>query len=237
MKILNIASGSKGNCYRVSDGQTVLMIECGITFKKIQEAFEFELFNVEGLLISHEHGDHCKALKQILNKTFIECYMSQGTSDKLELSGLDMQGTNIVRHKQIFKVGSFDIMPFNVNHDAYEPLGFLIVSGKEKLLFATDTFYLNYKFPGLTHIMLECNYSEEILEENVGSGLVNEYLRDRVKESHFSLENVKEFFKANDLTKVKEIHLLHLSGNNSDPELFKKEIQKLTGVPTYIKEK
>lgn len=175
-------------------------------------------------------GDHSKAVKNIM-AAGINCFVSYGTGKALSLSGHRMK---IVKAKTPFRIGTFQVMAFDVNHDAKEPTGFLIQSGKEKLLFATDTFYLKYKFLNLTHIMLECNYSATILEQNIKSGAVHESLRKRIEMSHFSLENVIEFFKANDLSELKEIHLIHLSDTNSNSEIFKTEIQKLTGVPTFI---
>ena len=85
--------------------------------------------------------------------------------------------------------------------------------------------------------MVECNYALDILQKNVTAGLVPTALKDRVLRSHFSLENVKEFLKANDLSKVQEIWLLHLSDGNSDAGRFKREIQELTGKEVYIARK
>src|SRR5699024_2678510 len=114
-------------------------------------------------------------------------------------------------------------------------LGFLMQSRNGgKLLFATDTYYVRYKFQGLTHMMIECNYSMDILEENIASGRVHKAMKRRLLKSHFSLENVKEFLKANDLSKVQEIHLMHLSDSNSDKDRFKREVQELTGKAVYI---
>jgi len=175
-------------------------------------------------------GDHSKSVKHIM-KAGIRCFMSEGTGKALNLYSHRLK---IVKAKKPFQVGTFGIMPFDVNHDASEPLGFLFQSGKDKLLFLTDSFYVKYRFPGLTHIMIETNYSKDLLEKNIKSGLVSESLRNRIVKSHFSLNNVKEFLKSNDLSKCKEIHLIHLSKNNSDPELFKKEIQGICGVPTFI---
>jgi phosphoribosyl 1,2-cyclic phosphodiesterase len=116
-----------------------------------------------------------------------------------------------------------------------EPVGFLLVNqAGEKLLYATDTYYIKYRFRGLTHIMIEANYSLDILRSNVENGTVAPELKNRLLRSHFSLENVKECLKANDLRNVKEIWLLHLSDGNSDAERFKREIQELTGKEVYV---
>src|SRR5690606_11861741 len=113
--------------------------------------------------------------------------------------------------------------------------GFLFANqAGEKLLYATDTYYIRYKFSGLTHIMVECNYSMDILRARVEAGLVEPALKHRILKSHFSLEHVKDFLKANDLSNVREIWLLDLSDGNSDAERFKREIQVLTGKMVFI---
>jgi phosphoribosyl 1,2-cyclic phosphodiesterase len=175
--------------------------------------------------------DHSKAVKDIM-RAGIDCYMSQGTADALSISGHRL---HIVRAKQQFRIGTWTILPFETQHDAAEPLGFLLANQDgEKLLYATDTYFIRYRFRGLTHIAVECNYSLDILRANVEAGMVEPALKSRILKSHFSLENVKEFLKANDLSKVQEIWLLHMSDGNSDSERFKREVMELTGKPTYI---
>lgn len=82
--------------------------------------------------------------------------------------------------------------------------------------------------------MIEANYSKDLLDQNVEMGLVPVTHKNRVIRSHMALETVKNFLKANDLSKVEAIYLIHLSEQNSDAEKFKREIQGLTGKPTYI---
>ena len=82
--------------------------------------------------------------------------------------------------------------------------------------------------------MVECNYSLDILKRNVDAGTVPKELKTRILKSHFSLENVKQFLRANDLSKVQEIWLLHLSDGNSNAERFKREIQELTGKMVFV---
>ena len=225
------ASGSSGNCYRITDGRTPLLLECGIQYKQIQKGCGFRLSEIKACLISHEHQDHSKAVRDVM-KAGIDCYMSAGTAEALGISGHRL---NIIKAKQQFRIGTWAILPFETQHDAAEPLGFLLANQDgERLLYATDTYYLKYKFRGLTHILVECNYALDILQKNVAAGTVPAAVKDRVLRSHFSLENVKGFLRANDLSEVREIHLLHLSDGNSDAERFKREIQGLTGKPVYI---
>ena len=162
----------------------------------------------------------------------IDCYMSRGTAEALGISGHRL---NIIKAKQPFWIGTWAILPFETQHDAAEPLGFLLANQeREKLLYATDTYYIRYRFQGLTHIMIECNYSLDILRTNVANGSVEPVLKNRILKSHFSLENVKKFLQANDLSKVQEIWLLHLSEKNSHEQRFKAEVQAMTGKPTYV---
>ncbi|AGK52006.1 MBL fold metallo-hydrolase [Bacillus sp. 1NLA3E] len=226
IEITALASSSKGNCYRVTDGHTPLLLECGINYREVQKGFDFRLSEVAGCLVSHEHGDHCKAVKDVL-KAGIDCYMSAGTAQGI---GVNHHRIKKVEAKKQFMLGSWTILPFDVQHDVSEPLGFLLVNQSgEKLLFATDTYYIKYRFQGLTHVMCECNYSREILIQNIINGSVPKVMKKRLERSHFSLEDVKDFLLSNDLKKVQEIWLLHLSDSNSNADQFKREIQELTG--------
>lgn len=231
IEIKVLASSSRGNCYYATDGVTPLLLECGISWKAIQQGLDFQTAELQGCLITHEHKDHCKALADVM-KAGIDCYMSAGTVKAL---GIDGHRIKTIKTQEQFDIGSWTILPFETQHDGEEPIGFLLANKEgDKLLFATDTYYIKYRFQGLTHIMLECNHSYDILDKNVESGALPLAMKNRLIQSHFSLENVKEFFKANDLSKVKEIYLLHLSDGNSDADRFKREIQQLTGKVVYV---
>lgn len=231
IEIIPLASGSRGNCYRVTDGRTPLLLECGIPYKEIQKALNFRVSEIAGCLVSHEHQDHSKAAKDMM-KAGIDCYMTKGTAETLSLTGHRLR---IVSARKQFQISSWFVLPFETQHDAVEPVGFLLANQDgDKLLYATDTFYIRYRFQGLTHIMVECNYSLDILNRNVEAGLVPKEMKSRLLKSHFSLENVKQFLRANDLSRVQEIWLLHLSDVNSDMERFKREIQELTGKMVFI---
>jgi phosphoribosyl 1,2-cyclic phosphodiesterase len=227
-----IASGSTGNCYRIESAGEVIMIECGIRFQRIREAFKFQLSRVCGCLLTHEHQDHAKAAKDLM-KAAVPVYMSAGTAGKLSLSG---HRAKTVKPLVKFQVGGFTVLPFPVQHDAAEPLGFLVRSKNgEKLLFITDSYFCRYRFPGVHHFLIECNYKAETLEKNIAAGLVSPSMENRIKRSHFELERVKEFFRANDLSHARGIWLIHISRGNGDPGLFKSEIEGITGVPVYVK--
>lgn len=230
MKLKVLGSGSSGNCYLLEGKEETLIIECGIKYKEILKGLNFDLSKVVGCLVSHEHKDHCKSIKDIMNNG-IDVYSSQGTFEAIGLTGYH---SILIKNGYQFKLGEFTILPFEIEHDAAEPLGFLI-QHKEmgKLLFITDSYYCQYSFNGLDHILIECNYSSEILEEKE----LPKGLKGRIIKSHFELENVKEFLKATDLKSGKEIVLIHLSDSNSNAAQFQEEIEKATGLPVYIADK
>ncbi|KZE66832.1 MBL fold metallo-hydrolase [Fictibacillus phosphorivorans] len=231
IEIKSFGSSSAGNCYYITDGRTPLLLEAGIKFKEVQRQLNFQTTSIAGCLISHEHGDHCKAIKEVL-KAGINCYMSPGTAGTLNIQH---HRIHTIPAKQQFRIGTWNILPFDVQHDVAEPYGFLLTNESgEKVLFATDTYYIRYKFKGLTHILVECNYSMDILDANIALGRTPAVMKKRLMRSHFSLENVKEFLKANDLSTVQEIWLLHLSDSNSNQNEFKKEIMQLTGKVVYV---
>jgi phosphoribosyl 1,2-cyclic phosphodiesterase len=232
MEITVIASGSSGNAYRISDGTTALLLDAGIPIKEIHKALNFRVHDLAGCLITHEHGDHVKAASD-LAKAGINIYASPGTIQAAGLSGHRIKAVQALKE---FRIGSFAILPFDVQHDAKEPLGYLITSAAtgEKLLYFTDSFYLKYRFDGLTHIMGECNYAVDIVENNIRNGLIPAELAVRLMKSHLSLEHFLGFLRSNDLRQIKQIYLLHLSDNNSDAERFKREVQRMTGVEVYV---
>jgi len=232
MNIKVIASGSSGNAYKVSDGKTALLLDAGIPLKALQRALNFRTRDLSGVLITHSHGDHSKAAKD-LAKAGINIYTSKGTIDACKLAGHRIKPVKALHE---LTIGTFKVLPFDVQHDAPEPLGFLLHSTAtgEKLLYFTDTYYIKYKFQGLTHIMGECNYSMEQVEKSIAAGYIPQELARRLIKSHMSLEHFLDLLKANDLSQVQQIYLLHMSSNNSNAERFKRAVQELTGTEVYV---
>ena len=227
MKILSIASSSSGNCYSISDGSSTLLVECGIPLKQIMK--NADLLHVDACLITHEHQDHSKAAKDIVK--YMPIYASFGTIKKLNVPLEQFYKLKTLQHNKSEIINSFLVIPFDTQHDAEEPLGFLIYSmvTKERVLFATDTYYIKCQFRNLDYIMVECNYSEDLLSDDL-----TKTERLRLLQSHFEFGNVKKFLSATDLSKCKRIYLLHLSDRNSDEKRFQKEIEALTGIPVEV---
>ena len=230
MDIRVLASGSAGNCYRVSDGQTHVLIECGLPLREIQRGLGFRLAEIHGVLVSHEHMDHARAAADLLRRG-VDVYMTDGTAKALGLAGHRLRH---ISARVGFRIGTIAVVPFDTVHDAAEPVGFLLASGGDKLLYLSDTAYCKYRFPGLTQIMIEANWSSELLRQRYEAGELDRVLRSRIIRNHMSLERALEMLKANDLSRVREVWLLHLSNDHSDEMQFKRRVQEVCGVPVYI---
>lgn len=225
MKLIVIASGSNGNSYLLtaSNGQT-LLIEVGVRFSEIKKALNFNLSSIVGAVVTHAHGDHAKGVKDALNAG-LDVYMSRGCSDTLGI--INHHRIQNIKHLQKVKIGEFEVLALDAKHDSPETLMFAISHPEMGLcLFLTDSYYMPYKIPGLTNIMIEANFCEEIINEKLGG---KRFLRDRVLENHLSLQICKDVLKNNDLRQVNNIVLLHLSDSNSNTVQFENEIRELTG--------
>lgn len=232
MDIKIIASGSSGNAYLLQSGENMLLLDCGVPIKQIQAATGFRVARLDGCLLGHDHGDHSKAAADLIR---LSCpvYSSRGTLEKLKLSS---HKARVLEHNKQYRIGGWIVQPFNVVHDAAEPFGFLVSSMHtgENLLYATDTLYMDTVFNCIDYFIIEANHDEQIITENVDSGLIDESLKRRIRRNHLSLHTLIDYLKACNLSKAKQIYLCHLSENNSDAARFKEEIQKIAGVEVYI---
>ncbi len=236
MRLKVLGSSSHGNCYILSTSTGSLILDVGLPWRAIQKGLNYDLSNVVGCIISHSHLDHCKAVPDLL-KAGIDVYLSGETKQAVAANGSHRAIT--VEPLEQFTVGDFAIMGFPTEHDCDGSLGFLIQYRPtgEKLLFLTDSYYCKYRFKNLQYIMIECNYIKETLDANIEAGLINEAMKPRLLQSQFSLENVKKFLKANDLSQCREIVLLHLSEGNSDARRMVREVEELTGITPKIADK
>lgn len=234
LTIHHIASGSSGNAVLVDDGKSAIMFDAGISFLQLDKKLTrlgYRMKYISGFLITHEHSDHCKAVEALLMRGR-SVFMSRGTA---EVKGYGLGLVNVVESMKDYSIGSFKIKPFDVYHDAKEPFGFLFQSLNRpvKGIYIADTCKIPYEFPGITHWIIECNYAEDILEK----GSHHEALKGRIRDSHMSLEYLKEFFskqkKKGLLKETRLITLIHLSDSNSDEERFIRELQQVTGVPVF----
>lgn len=231
MEIKVLGSSSKGNCYVISDGTTKLLLDCGLSVKDILKGIDFAPQFVTACFVTHSHGDHVKSANKLSQLYGIRVYASRGC-----INAAQLKCACPVRCMEQLSVGSWEVLPFDVQHDAPEPLGFLLrstVSG-EKLLYFTDTYYLKYRFKGVTHILCEANYSLDIIREKVDGGIIPKSLGDRIIGSHMSIDHLLEMLKSNDLSRLRKIYLCHLSDSNSNAAEFKRRVQEATGTEVVV---
>lgn len=248
MRFEVLASSSKGNAYILDDKQTRILLECGIAHRTLQKLSGFTLSEMSGCLVSHEHKDHAKCVKDIIGDG-IPVYMSEGTAEALFGEGSSeeaeqiatapagprndsfLEAVTVIRDREQFNVGSFDVVPFSTFHDAAEPLGFLIRSrvDGEVLAFATDTVNLRYRFPGLNILAIEANFDKAILER---CEKMPEKVRHRIACTHMEIDVLCEYLRGLDLTKCREVHLLHLSDATSHEGHFINKARR--AVPPWV---
>lgn len=225
-----MASGSKANCYILQNDEEVIILEAGIPFLEVKKFLDFDISKIKCVVATHEHQDHSKHIHEYA-KAGIPIITSAGTIEKLNLSVPEY------RSGYWYQFGGFNITPFRVEHDCAEPFGFLIRHDEiGTMLFATDTQYIRYDFSNLriNHIMIECNYSDEIIKQNVAEGRLNESLKNRIIKSHMSLNTCKDFVINNSSSALDNVVLLHLSDGNSNEKEFQKEISKVIGTGTNV---
>lgn len=231
MKVTVVGTGSAGNCYILEENGGALLIECGVPFKDIQKALNFDLLKVDACVISHEHKDHCKAVKQVAGAG-IPIYASNGTFEAMGLP-IDLRAgaliTGVTR-----AIYDWDVTAFSVEHDAKQPMGFMIETPSAKnVLFITDTYKVLWDlYPNnFDLIMIESNYDEDMIQGK--SDIVNK----RRLRSHFSIQNAIDYLGKLDLSETKQIMLTHLSDGVSNERKFKQLTEAAFGIPTVVADK
>lgn len=130
-------------------------------------------------------------------------------------------------------LGPFVCRCFAVSHDALDPCGWLILNREtgERMVYATDCCGLYNTFPGIHYWLIECNYMDELLTEDMPAAVTS-----RLANSHMSLTRLLDVFAANDLTPCKQIVLCHASRERLDPQKAAQQVAKATGKPTAAAE-
>ena len=165
-----IGSGSSGNCYLINDGKTALLLDAGVPFSAVQQAMDFDTGAIRGCLITHRHGDHAKAGKQ-LAKRGIKVYGNTNTAVDIG------KGACVLQPRIAYGIDTFTILPFEVEHDV-PCFGYRIdslVTG-ERLVYITDAAGFRFSIKGATHLLVECNHSHKKIMERVRAGEMNAML-------------------------------------------------------------
>jgi len=243
MKMHILGSSSRGNCYVLQSEDTgkMLIVEAGVRFGDVKRAIGFDISKVVGCIVSHEHGDHAKYVRDYVENC-IDVYTSKGTIERLsQQAGERLEQSPFVHWlypSQPKRIGDFGIIPFPVEHDAEEPFGYMIRHREcGTVVFATDTYYLRYKFEGVSNWLIECNYRRDLLDRNFKKGKIDYQRRERTLKSHMSYEQCLSTLKANDLSQTINIVLIHLSDDNSNEKEFVDGIWRAIGKEVFAAKK
>ncbi len=226
MIFTQLYSSSAGNLYIItaSNGKR-LMIECGVVWSKLQKALNYDLKDIVGCLVSHEHLDHSKAIREVM-QAGIDVFASAGTFGTQWTSG---RRAKVIKDFDVIELSdTFKVRAFATNHDAAEPLGFIIKCDDEYLLFATDTRSITQRFPWpFSIIALGVSYDKDILQKRVDAGTINKEVAKRLLTSHMERREAMRYLdEFVNLSKCQQIHLLHMSGDNTNKERVRTEFEK-----------
>ena len=225
MTLKVLGSNSLGNGYILETAQEALIIEAGIRLSEYKKALSWKIGKVVGAIVSHEHNDHAGSIREFV-KAGVKVYAMNEVFSSHGLEGKPF--TQVISPMKPFNIGGFKVMPVEVMHDV-RCVSFLIQHPEMgKLLFVTDTMAFSGVVPNLNHIMMEANYADNILEERIDAGIVPPSMRPRLLKSHMEIENTKQILRAQDLSNVNEIILIHLSEGNSDEYRFVSEVREVT---------
>lgn len=228
MKFIQHYSSSRANLYEVvgSLGHR-LLLECGVRWQLLEKALNFNLRNIEGCLLTHEHKDHSKAVRDAM-KAGIRVFASDGTLKAIGEDVYANRKAQAVYDATIQQVGHFIVFPFGIIHDAAEPFGYIVHESDEWLLFCPDSGFIKQRFNVKFNIIaIECSYDQKILSARVDASDINEQVAKRIIKNHTEERTAIDYLERYcDLSKCREIHLLHCSGVNLDKKKTKQEFEK-----------
>lgn len=224
MQFCVLGSGSKGNCTYVAANGVSLLIDAGFSGIELQrrlQAIEVDPRSLDGILLTHEHGDHVKGAAILARKFNIPLYANNGTFSAAA------KVLKKVPEMVEFTTGSdFDcqglvVHPFSVSHDTADPVGFVLQHGETSLGYCTDTGMvsrlLQHRLDGCNGLIVECNHDLEMLR----NGPYPPYLQQRIrsKTGHLANGDAARFIGSLIHPGLQHVVLAHLSDANNDPSL------------------
>lgn len=218
---LSLVSGSSGNSALISDGNTTLLADCGLSCKKLEQALSSAGItpeNLDGILITHEHSDHTKGVGTVSRKYNLPVYATLGTHASMNL-GTAEENIRYITPDTEFEIGTIGVKPFSIPHDAAEPVGFSFFFGEKKLSLATDIGKMNdYIFSNLKDsmaVILESNHDTQMLR----AGRYPAVLKKRILSDigHLSNDDASETVCKLIENGTKYVMLGHLSNENNTP--------------------
>ncbi len=225
LRVATLASGSSGNCAVVSDGRVHILIDAGISTRRISQglkALGVELRHISGVLITHEHIDHVAALPVLCRQMNAPLYTAEGTASELcgRWDGL-VERFRVFAPGQRFAVDGLEVGTFATSHDCACPVGFFVTDGSRKLALCTDTGVITPEaregVRGAHTLIGEFNYDPEMLR----TGPYPLHLKERIRgdRGHLSNEMGGQLAAWAAEQGTRRVVLAHLSQENNLPRL------------------
>ena len=173
LNFCSLYSGSSGNCLFIESENTKLLVDAGVSLKKIEEgltSLNIEPSSLDAVLITHEHSDHIKSLGNLSKKFDIPVYANKETFDSMPKQVEKISDKNIktFNNNEKFCVNDIEVKPFYIHHDAANRCGFNFFNDNKKISVATDIGHMDFdilkKLEGSSFILLESNYDPEVLK-------------------------------------------------------------------------
>lgn len=236
LKCCSLYSGSSGNSFFIQSENTKILIDAGVSCKKIETAlqtgFNLSLKDIDSIFVTHEHIDHTKSLNLISSKYNLPVFASRGTWNALKEKTEKISADNkkIFEVDKSFKFKDLRVFPFSTYHDAAEPCGFNIYNNNSKISIATDLGHIDDRiFNNLKNsnfLMLESNYEPSILK--LSSYPYNLKRRISSGQGHLSNGDAGETISKLMNYGLKDALLIHLSKENNVPEIaYETVVEKL----------
>ena len=221
---LSLISGSSGNATLLKHKNTLLLIDCGMSGKKLSEALaELDLTcnDITACLITHEHTDHTKGVGIISRRFNIPLFATSGTFASSELGNISDDAINIITPQNDFEIGDIGISPFSISHDSANPIGFSFFTDCKKLSLATDSGIVTdemwQSISGSDEIILESNHDTDML--TYGPYPLSLKRRISGDSGHLSNDDAAKICVKLLESGTKKIMLAHLSHENNTPEI------------------
>ena len=226
LRFASLASGSGGNCLVAEADGTCVLIDCGLNLRDTEKRLArlgLEPSDINGVLVTHEHGDHAHGVFDFAAAHNVTVYLTYGTMHAMKAEGKVIEGVRLVfiNGRQSEAVGGMQVMPFTVPHDAREPVQFVVSDGERRLGVLTDigasTAHVERALSGLDALVLECNYDRDML----WNGGYPRWLKERIAGpfGHLDNEESGRLLAALDCTRLKHVIGAHLSQQNNRPQL------------------
>ena len=235
MRVQIIASSSTANTALLEAGADQLVLDAG-TFPNAVHAAGAEHDRITAVLVTHEHEDHAR-YAWAYAEGGIDVVATRGTFTAMKRAVPEHRRIPI-EHRQTLWLGRWRIVAFTVEHDAAEPVGFLIAheTDTDRALYITDAGKIPGTFRGVTHALVEANYDPFLLATETKGGRTDRTLAERIRKTHLSIYEAEQLLGSLDAhgPYLKEVHLLHLSDAHSDAADFVARIRAATGRPVYV---